>query len=162
MPNITVAFTRKAVSYLPRAVWSTECLKSKRWVFRRPNWNLNLGKGQFNLFNIGFFSLMLNEPLDFSRSYFGNVNYFGGPGEISCKSMIALSQAQVSIDTMIVFLSDVWLDSPKVLEKLQTLFIGYSECPPYAFVMCGNFLSEFNYGLRCDELTGLLLILIQN
>ena len=119
------------------------------------------------------------EPESQSRTYFGNVNYFGGPNDISCKSSIALSQAQLSIDTMIVFLSDVWLDSPnvccfstliiqttnlyniniksensKVMERLQTLFIGYSECPPYAFVMFGNFLSEFNCGLRCDELSG--------
>jgi hypothetical protein len=88
------------------------------------------------------------------RTYFGNTNYFGGPDEISCKSSIALSQAQSSIDTMIVFISDVWLDSPMVMEKLQTLFIGYSECPPYGFVFCGNFLSELKYGLRCQELTG--------
>ena len=63
------------------------------------------------------------------------------------------------------------------MEKLQTLFIGYSECPPvilkgflkeiinekcsfilcylkYAFVLCGNFLSELKYGLRCDEMIG--------
>lgn len=31
--------------------------------------------------------------------------------------------------------------------------MGYSECPPYAFVMCGNFLSDLKYGLRCNELT---------
>ncbi len=48
------------------------------------------------------------------RAYFGNVNYFGGPTDISCKSSIALSQAQCTIDTMIVFLADVWLDSDKV------------------------------------------------
>lgn len=75
---------------------------------------------------------------------------------------------------MIVFLADVWLDSDKVifkfliifyrsnlfefkkvLEKLQTLFIGYSDCPPYAFVICGNFLSQPKYGLRTEELNGL-------
>lgn len=41
------------------------------------------------------------------------------------------------------------------MDKLQTLFIGYSDCPPYAFVLCGNFLSESKYGLRCEELTGI-------
>ena len=80
----------------------------------------------------------------------------------------------MSADTMIVFLADVWLDSEKVytkyftelkrkltvkienkvMEKLQTLFIGYSDCPPYAFVFCGNFLSQPKYGLRCDEFAG--------
>lgn len=34
--------------------------------------------------------------------------------DISCKSSLALSQAQSSADTMIVFLADVWLDSPTV------------------------------------------------
>lgn len=87
-----------------------------------------------------------------TRAYFGNTNYFGGQLDMSCKSSVALSQAQSLADTMIVFLADVWLDSEKVLEKLQTLFIGYSDCPPYAFVMCGNFLSELKYGPRCDEL----------
>lgn len=87
-----------------------------------------------------------------TRAYFGNTNYFGGPMDVSCKSSIALSQAQSSADTMLVFLADVWLDSETVMEKLQSLFIGYSDCPPYAFIMCGNFLSEPKSGLRCDEL----------
>ncbi len=106
--------------------------------------------GIFEVKAIGF------PPAEFetvSRSYFGNVNYFGGPNDLNCKSSLALSQAQLSLDTMICFLSDVWLDSPRVMEKLQTLFIGYSECPPFAFVMCGNFLSELKYGLRCEEFT---------
>jgi DNA polymerase epsilon subunit 2 len=51
----------------------------------------------------------------FNRAYFGNSNFFGGPNEISCKSSIALSQAQFKMDTMLVFLSDVWLDSPQVI-----------------------------------------------
>ena len=54
-----------------------------------------------------------------SRAYFGNINYFGGPNEISCKSSIALSQAQLAVDSMIVFLSDIWLDSPKVIFNLM-------------------------------------------
>ncbi len=41
--------------------------------------------------------------------------------DISCKSSLALSQAQSTADTMIVFLADVWLDSPQVnnIEKLS-------------------------------------------
>ncbi len=112
----------------------------------------NLVDGLFEVKAVGFPPAELES---ISRSYFGNTNYFGGPNEINCKSSIALSQAQCALDTMLVFLSDVWLDSPRVMEKLQTLFIGYSDCPPYAFVMCGNFLSELKYGLRCEELTGI-------
>ena len=48
------------------------------------------------------------------RAYFGNSNYFGGPDDMNCRASIALSQAQLSVDTMLVFLSDVWLDSPLV------------------------------------------------
>jgi DNA polymerase epsilon subunit 2 len=41
----------------------------------------------------------------------------------------------------------------KIMDKLQMLFSGYADSPPYAFVLCGNFLSQPKYGLRCDELT---------
>lgn len=109
-----------------------------------------LEDGVFNVKALGFPPAEVEST---TRAYFGNVNYFGGPGEISCKSSIALSQAQFAVDTMIVFLADVWLDSEKVIEKLQALFIGYSDCPPYAFVICGNFLSQPKYGLRTEELS---------
>lgn len=108
-----------------------------------------LNDGVFDVKALGFPPAEIES---ITRAYFGNVNYFGGPQDLSCKSSAALSQAQSTADTMIVFLADVWLDSDKVMEKLQTLFIGYSECPPYAFVMMGNFLSDPKYGLRCDEL----------
>ena len=39
------------------------------------------------------------------------------------------------------------------MEKLHTIFSGYSDSPPYAFVMCGNFLKEPKHGLRCDDLS---------
>ena len=84
--------------------------------------------------------------------------------------MLNLKQIESTLETMFVFISDVWLDSPKVfysnpsffpffnkilsnkvMEKLHTIFSGYSDTPPYAFVMCGNFLSEPKYGLRCDD-----------
>lgn len=38
------------------------------------------------------------------------------------------------------------------MDKLQVLLSGYADSPPYAFVMCGNFLSQPKYGLRCDDL----------
>ncbi|PNF14371.1 hypothetical protein B7P43_G03418 [Cryptotermes secundus] len=36
----------------------------------------------------------------------------------------------------------MWLDSIKVMEKLQVLFAGYADYPPVAFVFMGNFLSS--------------------
>ena len=45
-------------------------------------------------------------------------------------------------DAMFVFLSDVNLDNPQVMEKLSTLFTGYADAPPTAFVLMGNFCSK--------------------
>ena len=72
----------------------------------------SLIEGVFEVKGIGFPPPELEST---TRAYFGNVNYFGGPNDLSCKSSIALSQAQAVMDTMIVFISDVWLDSPKVI-----------------------------------------------
>lgn len=44
---------------------------------------------------------------------------------------------------MLIFLSDVWLDQLKVMEKLKLLFAGYSEMPPTAFILIGNFVSSY-------------------
>jgi hypothetical protein len=49
------------------------------------------------------------------REYFGNMNFFGGPSPVSVKASSKLRQIeQENEDAMIVFLSDVWLDDPKV------------------------------------------------
>jgi DNA polymerase epsilon subunit 2 len=49
---------------------------------------------------------------------------------------------QLTPDAMFVFIADVCLDSPAVQERLRRLFAGYSEMPPTAFVLFGNFLSQ--------------------
>lgn len=51
-------------------------------------------------------------------------------------------------DAMIVFLSDVWLDDAKVMEKLRVLFTGYAEMPPTCFVFSGNFSSQLTSAKR--------------
>ena len=81
-----------------------------------------------------------------TQTYFGSTNFFGGPSSICAKASVKL-QAMLSehSDAMIVFLSDVHLDDPKVMEKLTTLFSGYSDAPPTAFVLMGNF-SATPYG----------------
>jgi DNA polymerase epsilon subunit 2 len=82
------------------------------------------------------------EPAAASSKYFGNINLFGGPSSISAKSSVKF---QVMLDetpgAMIVVISDLFLDEPKVMEKLPLLFAGYSDCPPVAFVFMGNFSS---------------------
>ena len=83
------------------------------------------------------------EPSSVTRAHFGNINFFGGPST----TCVAVSEKlkmieQDNQDAMFVFLSDVWLDHPKVMAKLRILFGGYAEMPPALFVLCGNFCSK--------------------
>ena len=81
-----------------------------------------------------------------SRLYFGNTNFFGGPSSICARSSVKLqAMLEEHGSAMLVFLSDVHLDEPRVMEKLSVLFSGYSEEPPIAFVLMGNF-SATPYG----------------
>lgn len=49
------------------------------------------------------------------RAYFGNVNTFGGPSKVSLKISTKLSRYELENDDgVLVFLSDMWLDSIKV------------------------------------------------
>lgn len=45
-------------------------------------------------------------------------------------------------DVMFVVLSDVWLDKPNVMQKLEVLFDGYKDIVPTAFIFTGNFTSR--------------------
>lgn len=66
-------------------------------------------------------------------------------------------------DAMVVLLGETRLDSPGCLEKLETIFIGYADFPPAAFVLCGDFISP-DYGLYpsdkvCNCVMSSLLVL---
>ncbi|XP_073990612.1 DNA polymerase epsilon subunit 2 [Rhodnius prolixus] len=83
------------------------------------------------------------ENSDVSRVYFGNVNIFGGPNNETLRNNERLKRFEHrKDDAMIIFLSEVWLDQPKVFEKLRILFRGYALSPPTAFVLMGNFLKN--------------------
>lgn len=112
-----------------------------------------LAEGQFEdgVFSVRALGLPPPESESLTRQYFGNINFFGGPNDVNCKSISNLKSIESSMETMFVVLSDVWLDSPKVMEKLHTILSGYCDAPPYAFILCGNFLTEPKYGLRCEE-----------
>nr|CAD7430037.1 unnamed protein product [Timema monikensis] len=106
------------------------------------------------------------EPSKSSRAYYGNANTFGGPSIVSLKSSTKLLQHEKgNEDSMIVFLADVWLDHFKVMEKLRQLFQGYSEFPPVAFVLMGNFLSSqhgsFHSSLLKTHLRALADLILQ-
>lgn len=60
-----------------------------------------------------------------SRAYYGNVNFFGGPSNTSVKASAKLKQLEEeNEDAMFVIVSDVWLDSVEVMEKLNIMFAG--------------------------------------
>ncbi|CAH1262221.1 POLE2 [Branchiostoma lanceolatum] len=95
------------------------------------------------VFHVTAFGFPPPEPAKTTRAYFGNINFFGGPSATCAKASTKLRvMERENEDAMIVFLSDVWLDDSKVMEKLRVLFTGYSEICPTAFVLCGNFTSS--------------------
>ena len=64
------------------------------------------------------------EMSEASRSVFGTQNYFGGPLEVAPKAASQLLQIEMSDDSaMMVFVSDLWLDKPAVLEKFNQVNI---------------------------------------
>ncbi|XP_072545936.1 DNA polymerase epsilon subunit 2 [Salminus brasiliensis] len=122
---------------------------------------LNLSKAQFHsglytescfvlaegwyedsVFHVNAFGFPPIEPSSTTRAYYGNINFFGGPCTTSVKASAKLKQLEEeNEDAMFVVVSDVWLDSVEVLEKIQAMFSGYSAAPPTCFIFCGNFSS---------------------
>ncbi|XP_013387927.1 DNA polymerase epsilon subunit 2 [Lingula anatina] len=96
-----------------------------------------------SIFHVNAFGFPPPEPSKTTRAYFGNINFFGGPSATSLKMSPKLQQIeQENQDAMFVIVSDVWLDSVKVLERLRLMFVGYAEMPPTCFIFCGNFTSS--------------------
>ncbi|NXW48545.1 DPOE2 polymerase, partial [Nyctiprogne leucopyga] len=94
------------------------------------------------VFHVNAFGFPPTEPSATTRAFYGNINFFGGPSSTSVKASAKLKQLEdENEDAMFVFLSDVWLDQAEVLEKLHTMFSGYSSAPPTCFFFCGNFSS---------------------
>ncbi|KAK0046882.1 DNA polymerase epsilon subunit 2-like isoform X1 [Biomphalaria pfeifferi] len=112
-------------------------------LFTENSFVLAEGHYEDGVFYVDAFGLPPPEKADTTRSYFGNINFFGGPSAIQVKSSNRLAQIESeNTDAMFVLLSDVWLDNGRVMDKLNILFKGYSEFPPTAFIFCGNYLSS--------------------
>uniref|UniRef100_A0A1I7XJV0 DNA polymerase II subunit 2 n=1 Tax=Heterorhabditis bacteriophora TaxID=37862 RepID=A0A1I7XJV0_HETBA len=98
-----------------------------------------------SLFTVAGMTAVPAETADETRVAFGNVNWFGGDDTVAfrCNEKLCISERN-NPDASIVFLSDVHLDSPKVLQALYHLFSGFSVSPPVpiAFIFCGNFCSR--------------------
>lgn len=70
---------------------------------------------------------LLRDPSFIARAYYGNMNFFGGPSTTSVKASAKLKQLEEeNEDAMFVIVSDVWLDSVEVMEKLNLMFSGLS------------------------------------
>ena len=76
------------------------------------------------------------------------MDFFGAPSTISDETKLLEIEHKLS-DSFFVILSDVWLDSTRVLNKLEKLFKGFSmddTVIPLAFILNGNFTSKpYNY-----------------
>lgn len=88
-----------------------------------------------------------------SRPSFGNINYFGGSSNIPLRDSNRLKEHMFQNKAkFILFFSDVWLDHPQVFEKLESLFIGFQDIAPLAFVFMGNFMSNSHGSEMMDVL----------
>lgn len=95
------------------------------------------------VFHVGAIGFPPLETAQESRNYFGNLNFFGGPAPTCAKSSVKMSaMMSENQEAMFVFVSDVHLDDSRVMDKLMTLFTGYADAPPTAFVFMGNFSSK--------------------
>ncbi|XP_038162980.1 DNA polymerase epsilon subunit 2 isoform X1 [Cyprinodon tularosa] len=94
------------------------------------------------VFHVNGFGFPPTEPSSATRAYYGNINFFGGPSTTSVKMSSKLKQLEEeNEDAMFVIVSDLWLDSVEVMEKLNVMFSGYAALPPTCFIFCGNFSS---------------------
>uniref|UniRef100_A0A3B3QQ45 DNA polymerase epsilon subunit n=1 Tax=Paramormyrops kingsleyae TaxID=1676925 RepID=A0A3B3QQ45_9TELE len=103
---------------------------------------VSLGWYDDSIFHVNAFGFPPTESSTITRAYFGDINFFGGPSSTSVKASSKLKKLEEeNEDAMFVFVSDMWLDSVEVMEKIHTMFSGYSSMPPTCFIFCGNFSS---------------------
>ena len=82
-----------------------------------------------------------------------SANLFGGPLELTAE-IVASVVGHPPEDTSVAILSNVFLESPATLERLDTLFSGFEECDavPSMFILTGNFTSRPFNPLNGDSL----------
>ncbi|XP_077485756.1 DNA polymerase epsilon subunit 2 isoform X3 [Amblyomma americanum] len=100
------------------------------------------------VFRVDAMGLPPIEPATETLKYMGGTSIFDQFPE---KVRTQLELSQVPDNALLVLLSDVWLDQPKVLSRLRVLFAGFAQGPPACFVLAGNFLSH-STGLQRDRM----------
>lgn len=103
------------------------------------------------------------EDASSSRAYFGSLNTWGGRSKILLKNSTRLLEIErANTDATIVFLADCWLDDSTVLNKLQTLLVGYNDMPPVAIVLMGPFIRNFTSPMQLKARLKMLGEIISN
>ncbi|CAF0818679.1 unnamed protein product [Rotaria sordida] len=107
-----------------------------------------LVEGQIDdgIFNVSGIGLPPPESAQSTRSYFGEINITGNTHDQSAKTKIRLKEIEQKSDDAFVFLSDV-------MERIEQLFDGFADQPPFAFIFCGNFLSRPTANLYINDLS---------
>nr|VZI05074.1 unnamed protein product [Spirometra erinaceieuropaei] len=112
-----------------------------------PEGAIVLAEGSFDddVFKVTGIGLPPVEEPHLTRRYFSVPNPFGGsivdgPAAAADTNMIRLLQTHQATSDMLVLLGETRLDMPGCIEHLETLFLGYLDCPPTAFVLCGDFI----------------------
>ena len=105
--------------------------------------SLVLAEGFYDdVFHVSGVGLPPLELASDTRKHFGNINFFGGPLSYCVKSSRKMEYLlEENSGTMFVLVSDVFLDRKEVVDKLATMFAGFSDDPPTAFFFLGNFSS---------------------
>ncbi|KAJ3395969.1 DNA polymerase epsilon subunit 2 [Lobulomyces angularis] len=90
------------------------------------------------IFNV---SKIFMPPIEDREQTIMSQDFFVGKKEETFQDIKDLKLLENSFDVSIVILSDVWLDKPIVFTKLRTMFEGYNDNPPLAFIFIGSFIS---------------------
>jgi len=81
------------------------------------------------------------EAAQTTRQALGSLDFFGQMSKTLDMSKLGEMEKQAA-DVSFVFLSDVFLDKPKVMQQLEQLFAGFEAVPPTLFVLAGPFTSR--------------------
>jgi len=112
-----------------------------------------IAEGEFSdadgIFKVSAIALPPSESREETKQFLSNLDFFAPVQRSFARTKYARFQTnEASMDKEIpenaefLILSEVYLDKPKVLEKLHTLFVEYENNPPTCIVLMGNFSSN--------------------
>ncbi|CEG77121.1 hypothetical protein RMATCC62417_11918 [Rhizopus microsporus] len=101
--------------------------------------------GEDHVFHVTEISLPPAEARNLTDVLLSHVDFLGLPRPLIDESILK-EEEQANKDIFFVIISDLHLDQPKVMNALRTIFEGYSNQVPLAFIFIGNFSSKpFTY-----------------